>query len=77
MVSVITVTMEEFVMMRQGDVSVLQDSWEQTVSQDVVVTSLVIPVSSSVTMKVTLIVLEDSFVCWIHMAVHVTLDIRT
>ncbi|KAJ8040289.1 hypothetical protein HOLleu_14530 [Holothuria leucospilota] len=31
LVSVITVTMEEFVMMRQGGASVLQDSWEQTV----------------------------------------------
>ncbi|KAJ8044829.1 hypothetical protein HOLleu_07697 [Holothuria leucospilota] len=33
LVSVITVTMEEFVMMRLGDVSVLQDSWEHTVLQ--------------------------------------------
>ncbi|KAJ8040470.1 hypothetical protein HOLleu_14767 [Holothuria leucospilota] len=68
--------MEEFVMMRQGNVSVLQDSWEQTVLQLVEEIGLDTAVSFSVAMmemmKIPAVVY--SFVSWIRLDVDVTLD---
>ncbi|KAJ8040461.1 hypothetical protein HOLleu_14757 [Holothuria leucospilota] len=76
MVSVMNVTMEESVMMRQGDVSVLQDSWEQTVLQLVEETGLDTAVSFSVAMMEMMKIpaLVYNFVSWIHLDVDVTLD---
>ncbi|KAJ8040644.1 Receptor-type tyrosine-protein phosphatase mu [Holothuria leucospilota] len=63
LVSVITVTMEEFVMMRQGDVSVLQDSWEQTVLQTVKMLHMGQVVYRNVTVLVIKVDVIDSLEC--------------
>ncbi|PIK49197.1 putative angiopoietin-1 receptor-like, partial [Apostichopus japonicus] len=76
-VSVIIATMEEFAMTRQGNASVLLDSWGQIAFQHVAQINSVILVNLNVSKEDQMMVAKgDSFVSWIHLVADVIQDSR-